>query len=1040
MRRIVVTVFLILVGLLFVLSWAASTPGPVSSCIVIDTPGEYTLSKNINGSPNDFQGGKACIVIDAPDVLLDCQNFHMNLNEPPGVNTYGIAINSVSNAKVYNCFIEGYTYGVYTIQSGNDEFINNSAQNNFQTGFYSESSGSSKYENNNGSHSVQGFYIKSGSDNTFTNNTASGNTEDGFLLQDASSNGFTENELYGNLRGFHLIQSSNSNNFSYNDIHDNTENAVLSESSSHNKYLRNLVNNSITGIQLTSGSNNEISNNNMDQMANQAVLVTSSTQNTFSNNNISNSVIGVASESSGNSYTNNIIHDSHNVALDIRFAGTGNGGSNSFTSNTIYNNARGFVIYSDGNTLTSNTAFNNNDSMRVEASSNTITGNTVYDSKIAAIEIKKGSFNVVRDNVLYRTNAGVHLSNTKKNTISENTAYENDFGGFVLDENSSENTLSGNIAYNNNPANLTLFGNFLFGGFIIFDGSNNNTLLNNIAYSNNQFGIGFMAPSFSNTVTSNIVANNSGYGFYVDGSNDNKFTTNEIAGNRTGRGIFIINSTGTTMDRDHFYKNSFDFAINSSLQSMDIKLKSVVFDAPEGKYENETVLSINDTLRKGDAYSIKWATNSTKPPEGRFSVKRKYVNMSTSVDLLIDAITWHWSDADTEGAVEDSFELWTYNGSWNLMSGFTVNTTTNNLNVSNVNASFYGILYANATAGDCQYVTVSLNFTPGCDQNIVALTAGGSPLSLADVTVLREGSIMALGSTDSNGKFFFNGTGASVEISVNKPRTATTCYSVPGAGKFSVNLKSPADCGRPECVANTDCSQGFVCSNNHCVPAAECTNDADCTSGKICTSGKCIEKPPLIGECTNDADCQSDKYCSAGNCTAVVTGTCGIIQNHAWVPYECCADSDCASGQICQGNTCTVGTYDLTGPVSGFLEDNITFTAYINSQPYANVQIKVTNPDKSTDTFTTDASGQVTIQLTQTGAYVMDLLVNNNLAKTLVVTSSPKQAPEALPFTVEGVVQIGLLLAFLLMVGAVLAFLVYYFFIGGKKVTKRKRR
>jgi hypothetical protein len=263
---------------------------------------------------------------------------------------------------------------------------------------------------------------------------------------------------------------------------------------------------------------------------------------------------------------------------------------------------------------------------------------------------------------------------------------------------------------------------------------------------------------------------------------------------------------------------------------------------------------------------------------------------------------------------------------------------------------------------------------------------------------------------------------------------------VPGAGKFSVNLKSPADCGKPGCDDTADCPIGQVCTSGICTTPPECTKNEDCAAENICINGHCARKEPQTGGCVSDDNCTVEQYCFSGNCTAVVTETCGVIRNHAWIPYECCADTDCDSGKACQDNKCAGVSYDLTGPSSAYLGDNITLTVYRNSQPYANAKIIVTNPDKSPGILTTDASGNATLQLTQTGAYVIELQVDNNTAKTLVLTSNSKKAPPGTPLTMGILVQTSLLLAFLLLVGSVLAFLVYYFFIGGKKVTRRKRR
>jgi len=207
----------------------------------------------------------------------------------------------------------------------------------------------------------------------------------------------------------------------------------------------------------------------------------------------------------------------------------------------------------------------------------------------------------------------------------------------------------------------------------------------------------------------------------------------------------------------------------------------------------------------------------------------------------------------------------------------------------------------------------------------------------------------------------------------------------------------------------------------------------------ICQNGKCeergVQKPPQAGGCTSDGNCTSEQYCNAGSCIPVATEACGYIVEHTWESYECCADADCASGQSCQDNKCTVITipsYDLTGPGTGSVGDSITFTAYINSQPMENAQLKVIKPDGSFDFLSTDSSGKNSIDLTQEGTYDVYLLVDYKVAKTLTLVSSPKETPAEIPVTMEVV-------AFLVTLIVVVAFLIYYFSKGKIKIRKGRR-
>jgi len=1057
MHRYAILVFLILVGTLSVLAWAASLPVP--GCMVIALPGDYQLDNDITGAPNDALGGKACMVIAVSNVNFDCKGHSITNDGTNGA--FGIAMDGdmgapLSNITVKNCQVKNYGFNVFLKQVTNSVFSNNNILNTGpspQQGFASvQNSDSNRFENNSVYGGVNGFRLESTSGTTLLDNTVNG-TVLGIELFISSGNNFTGNGLDSNENGISL-QASPFNVFE-NNVLSNSNYSVNIQVSENNRFFGNKIYKTSFGIVLSSDSgNNQITSNEISNLT----------------GNIST---GLDIRSSNNIINDNKIHDCENICVTL-----GGSSNNTINNNLIYNGSITFFIaFSNENVFSGNTIHDGSGFEIQGSNQNVFIGNNVYKNGKEAFQFSDSSGNVLENNVYYLNGNGIQFkgssSNPVSNSVINNTGFSNEAFGVMMDG-STNSLISGNTFYDN-----------LGGGIFLFDGDTKNTIIDNTIYRNgipgfnffsmrtggivvgavvhpstdnliknnnvynNTEGISFYFNSGNNNVVFNKISNNSFYGVYVDSSDNNNFSNNEIFDQRRTIGTYIVNSTGTILENEHFYRNGLDFSINSTIQSMDIKLKKVVFDAFEGRYDNETMLSLNDTLRKGDAYSIRWATNSTRPPEGRFSVKRKYVNMSTTVDLLIDAITWHWSDADTEGAVEDSFELWTYNGSWNVMKDFTVNATTNSLNVTNVNASFYGIMYANATAGDCQFITIALNFTPGCDQNTVALTAAGSPLSLADVIVLREGNIIANGSTDSTGKFFFNRTGASVDIYVNKARTATICYGVPGAGRFTVDLKSPADCGKPGCDDATDCPLGQVCTSGSCVtPPPQCTKNEDCPpptncpTGQVCTS-VCInshcsreEKPP----CTSDVECTDLQYCNAGNCTAVVTGACGIIQNHTWVPYECCADSDCASGQVCQDNKCAViaaATYDLTGPGTSFIGDNVTFTVYINSQPMANAQLKVTKPDSSFETLTTDSSGNASFKTTKEGTYIVYLLVNDNVVKTTALSATSKTT--GTPLTLDFLAGVGLLLVFLVLLIGVVAFLVNYFFGGRKPEIKKKR-
>lgn len=73
-----------------------------------------------------------------------------------------------------------------------------------------------------------------------------------------------------------------------------------------------------------------------------------------------------------------------------------------------------------------------------------------------------------------------------------------------------------------------------------------------------------------------------------------------------------------------------------------------------------------------------------------------------------------------------------------------------------------------------------------------------------------------------------------------------------------------------------------------------CSTATDCASQQ-CNLNRC-------SECSTNNDCSNQEYCSEGICRAVIGG-CGIILNHAFIPYACCSNSDCSTNQICNNTT-----------------------------------------------------------------------------------------------------------------------------------------
>ncbi|MBI3183893.1 MAG: hypothetical protein HYZ28_17285 [Myxococcales bacterium] len=84
-------------------------------------------------------------------------------------------------------------------------------------------------------------------------------------------------------------------------------------------------------------------------------------------------------------------------------------------------------------------------------------------------------------------------------------------------------------------------------------------------------------------------------------------------------------------------------------------------------------------------------------------------------------------------------------------------------------------------------------------------------------------------------------------------------------------------CG-PTCLEDTECGTEQLCSGGKCVPRPECAADGDCAQGFVCKAGLC--------QCTADSACARNQSCVNGRCE---------------IRKRCQGDEDCAgTGRRCE--------------------------------------------------------------------------------------------------------------------------------------------
>jgi parallel beta-helix repeat protein len=338
-------------------------------------------------------------------------------------------------------------------------------------------------------------------------------------------------------------------------------------------------------------------------------------------------------------------------------------------NNTVTNVTTGFILYdSDDSVVTDNTAYGNSlngFTLSADSTNNNLTNNVARDNGQTGFSLSSAcNSNRYTNNFAYRnTREGFDIQSSNSNNLSNNEAYNNSYNGFKF-ASSSSGTIVNNNAYFNNLSGFSL------------SGGNSNNLSGNNAYNNNESGFFLAYDSDSNTLSSNKAYNNLDYGLY------------------------ILYSNNTNVSDARLYNNTLgEFYILTDANPRFVSLNSVIFDNPLGNLANYTNLSLSDSVEASSLYTIKWSTNSTALPSNTMSFLQKFVDISASASIIIDAITWNWLQGEVTGSYDESlFEIWEYSASW-IQTSALLDTSANTLTIANLDpASIYGILQYNDTS------------------------------------------------------------------------------------------------------------------------------------------------------------------------------------------------------------------------------------------------------------------------------------------------------------------------------------------------------
>lgn len=469
-----------------------------------------------------------------------------------------------------------------------------------------------------------------------------------------------------------------------------------------------------------------------------------------------------------------------------------------------------------------------------EADNVTIRNCQVYNISYMGIALYYTNNSLVQDNNVSNCTAGFMLFDSDNSTVTGNTGTENGLNAFTLSADSNNNTITNNIANNNGQNGFSLssncdfntfvnnaaydnakdgfsvqtsvsnnltdndaYGNYEYGFYLAY--ADNSFIVNNDAYGNNQSGFA-LSESISNSLDGNNAYDNNQSGFYlIYGSDSNNLSANKAYSNLR-YGIYLLYANDTNVSDMHLYDNYLaEFFMITGADGGTVNLYDMIFDNPAGNLQNYTNLTLSDAVDASSLIIIRWSTNSTDLPLNTIPFRQKFVEISTSVAVYIDSITWNWLESEVTGTYDESlFRLWEYSASWAELSAV-LDTDANTLTFTNLYpASTFGILQYNDTQ------------PPGITLNSPANGYSASVTGPTDIT-------FNFTATDDyhptlNCTINLNGSSIYSNSSVlnNTPTTHTSSLAV---GTYTWNVTC-VDAG-----ANSNTSQTYSFTLNQAVPS-----------------------------------------------------------------------------------------------------------------------------------------------------------------------------------------------------------------------------
>ncbi len=405
-------------------------------------------------------------------------------------------------------------------------------------------------------------------------NNCSTNSGNGIYLANCDNNLISENTFQDVYRGIQVDGPAKYNDITYNQFVRNVDGIYLVDVDNYIIKYNNFIANRDQSIQIYTANNINISKN--DFYGSGEVLFIVYMNNSivsdnifFGDDTIITSAVITFQDCKYNEISGNLIYG--NVGDGIRFE-SGNE-FNVIVNNTITDSYWG--VYMED--CTYNTVSYNNISYNYEAgiflsgSNNNFISNNILDSNSviapsynlrAGIQLYYSQRNTIVNNIITNTHIGIELTESSDNYISNNIIENNWRSGIHFITSNFNEIKNNNISLNEdfeihleaNCNNNLISGNNIEGNNmgIYLDTSFNNTLKANIVNAIEAIGI---YDSYYNLIRGNVIYQNDGYGIVLDVSHYNEVVDNSITFNN-GNGISVFDSYSNLITGNEVLNNT----------------------------------------------------------------------------------------------------------------------------------------------------------------------------------------------------------------------------------------------------------------------------------------------------------------------------------------------------------------------------------------------------------------------------------------------------------------------------------------------------